>query len=66
MTSENEEKHFESYEEAFDFLEGKLVVFVPSDDTENEEMTQINIQTTLDIIQSACEWADQSGRGIRQ
>ena len=51
---------FDNYTEAFEFLQRHLALVSLSDDDD-----PVLVWMAVEWVQAACEWCDQSGRGVR-
>lgn len=63
---------FDTYTEAFEFLQRHLALVSLADDDDDDEDAKVNaaldhlaIGMAIEWVQAACEWCDQSGRGAR-
>lgn len=62
---------FDNYTEAFEFLQRHLVLVSLSYDDDdgdskvNAALDHLAIGMAIEWVQAACEWCDQSGRGVR-
>jgi hypothetical protein len=56
-------EEFATYEQAFDFIQDHIVVWIEesSDDVE-EALLHMAVERAFQYVQAACEWADQNGQ----